>query len=560
MRTFRFVVFQADDGCAFRRQWLGVGYLASALQQLGIAVEAAYYSLDDLETAVRDTVASRARIVGLSLLHLNLSAVRTFVRLLRSTAGPDVHIVLGNVEAWGLGEKAFEFMPEIDSLVVGEGERTVVDLAGRVFEGRSLFDCAGLIWRQKSGVVMKNLPRSLDEDLDVLGPPNRSLTNSMGVRPYPFSIKGSRGCQSHCTFCECWVGRRHQPGPRVRSHSIEFLLDEMERAIRDDIRYISFEDDSFEDRGPDPATAFQQLHDAIKSRNLNARFVFNCRAESVTEASAAALGRLRGVGLDLVFIGLDAGNANDLKLYGKSACIADNYRATQLLREAGVALDYGFIMFNPFSTFATLRDNADFLERAGLDVDGPILQRRLEIYQGSAITTHIRNKGLLNPENEFVVVDSFGYRFVDKRMADVWSVLRELDNVPVHSDFLDLVKAFSRKLKDSSTIEQRDAELIQHVDYFRHESTSLWLSFFRATLDTAEEGRRGFEAKIRTEMRDVERRLTDIWTSVAASLRSWSLEELTAWGLDVLWGCWGPMRAPKRTLEDLTHAPTSVGS
>jgi hypothetical protein len=207
------------------------------------------------------------------------------------------------------------------------------------------------------------------------------------------------------------------------------------------------------------------------------------------------------------------------------------------MRESSLALDYGFIMFNPFSNFSTLRQNADFLEEGQLDVDAPILQRRLEIYQGSAITTHVRTKGLLNPENDPVVIDSFGYRFASSPMEGLWAILRELDNIPVHSDFLDLVKAFTRKVADDREPDHRAADLIATVSVFRKESARLWLSFFRSTLDLAEAGKAGWERRVRSDMHAVRARLGELWSAVFLSLDRWDRDELRPWGLDVSRSC-----------------------
>jgi anaerobic magnesium-protoporphyrin IX monomethyl ester cyclase len=119
-----------------------------------------------------------------------------------------------------------------DAAAVGEGERTAVELVGRLLEGGSLDGIPGLA--RRSGAGMTLTPRPVIENLDAIPMPDHQLVDFLGINRghVDFSFRtnvphanlfSSRGCPYRCLYC-------HQVfGKRMRAHSAERLLAEMKR-------------------------------------------------------------------------------------------------------------------------------------------------------------------------------------------------------------------------------------------------------------------------------------------------------------------------------------------
>lgn len=78
------------------------------------------------------------------------------------------------------------------------------------------------------------------------------------------------------------------------------------------------------------------------------------------------LARLAALGLRFVEVGVEAGSARALARYGKGNTVDQNLEAVRQLQRAGVDIALDFIMFYPDAVVDDLRDNLDFLRRAGL--------------------------------------------------------------------------------------------------------------------------------------------------------------------------------------------------
>ncbi|MFA5101242.1 MAG: radical SAM protein [Candidatus Omnitrophota bacterium] len=141
--------------------------------------------------------------------------------------------------------------PNVDYVVLGEGERTIIDLV-HVIEGAcDISTLDGLGYR--AGGSVKIVPKTrFIEDLDSLPFPARhllsmekyfGLSSSHGDRRKKrFSpVITSRGCPAHCTFCSAYAVW----GRRFRSRSPENVINEI-RHLRSayGIEEIMFEDDN----------------------------------------------------------------------------------------------------------------------------------------------------------------------------------------------------------------------------------------------------------------------------------------------------------------------------
>jgi len=148
--------------------------------------------------------------------------------------------------------------PSVDFSVIGEGERTMVELTRVVERGacNELKDVRGIAYK-KNGRSMMTSPRNPIQELDSIAFPARHLlpmdayleAAREGFAPrarlhnsYPWATMiTSRGCPYHCTFCSIHISM----GRKFRARSPENVINEIEELVHGfGIRLIDFEDDN----------------------------------------------------------------------------------------------------------------------------------------------------------------------------------------------------------------------------------------------------------------------------------------------------------------------------
>ncbi len=174
---------------------------------------------------------------------LYASEALRFFRLCKEMA-PKAFTVAGGGHFTNLAHRYVHARSDIDAVVIGEGEVTIVELVREL--GRAQPDLAkvdGLAWFNGEAMV-RNRPRKLVKDLDELPAPAYDLMpmHLYGKSRYLFSPGGttihhSRGCVSKCSFCAWWTtmaDRKYddegnaQLRPRWRSKSVDRVFDELE--------------------------------------------------------------------------------------------------------------------------------------------------------------------------------------------------------------------------------------------------------------------------------------------------------------------------------------------
>ena len=396
-------------------------------------------------------------------------------------------IVLENRVPTLFHNKIMNDIPEVDIIILGEPEHTIVDLVGRLIKKCSLKDCKGIVYRKDESLILHTEARPLEENLDQLGIPFRYRVGH-GLQTY--SIKGSRGCSGNCTFCDLGY-MRLQPGNRVRFRSIPHIIDEMEMLKKNyNVHHFHFFDDSF--CGEENAeNRLQEFYEEMLNRQLNVRFLFNLRAELITKSVVKQLKKLETVGLDHLFIGMESGNEEDLRLFNKKASVEDNERSIKLLQKNNISFDFGFIMFNPYSDFKRLRKNINFIKNNDLFVNFDVLRRRLLLLPGTSILKKLSNDNLLLTDINEPAIGKTAYRFMDDRVKNVFDATFKIyERYPLKAEehyvrlfsFYNNVKAVLGE-EDYNTIALKNA-----IAAFKETSRRESIFLFTAILDYAEQG------------------------------------------------------------------------
>jgi anaerobic magnesium-protoporphyrin IX monomethyl ester cyclase len=368
---------------------LSIRYLISSLRAAGHAATfAAFDSPKDSDQVL--AAVGGADLVGLSMCFQ--ARAREFLALARAlkTARPHLGIVAGGHYASCAARDLLTHHPEIDLVVLHEGERTLVEIADLgALSGERLASIRGIAYREGTEVRV-TAPRSMVQDLDTLPLPERSgrVRTQAGV-PVAYLL-GSRGCLGTCTYCCITTLHRLAPGKCFRQRSPERVADEMAILYRErGIRQFVFHDDNF--LVPSPARnheRFEELTLALERRGVrDIGLVIKCRPQ---DADPSVLRRLRDMGLLRIFFGVETGTEAGLRCLNRKHTVAGSERTLDLCKSLGISAQFTIMTFHPDATLATVRADIAFMRRHAHQA---LNFCRAEIYAGTPLEQRMIAEG-----------------------------------------------------------------------------------------------------------------------------------------------------------------------
>ncbi len=214
---------------------IGMYYIGAVLKENHYDVEILNWCrIDETpEEIEKQLLEKKPDIIGFSILQANRWSGIEIAGIAKKI-NPSVKIVFGGVAPTFLWKHFLTHFPQIDVVVMGEGEYTFLNLV-KFFENNSkhhLNDICGIAYR-KNNEIVRTAPAEPIHDLDALPVPAKYFEYQ--------HLSLTRGCPGKCTFCgspEFW-------GPKVRFHSVNYFVDELERLCQKGIRFFYFSDDTF---------------------------------------------------------------------------------------------------------------------------------------------------------------------------------------------------------------------------------------------------------------------------------------------------------------------------
>ncbi len=247
--------------------------------------------------------------------------------------------------------------PEIDLIVVGEGEDTIRELVQKGRDRRNWSQIKGIAYTQDKNVFFTG-ERDFIQDLDTLPLPARHLIplSRYLALGFPVSIITSRGCPNQCIFCQ---GRR-MVGAKVRYRSISSIFDEIEEILDYGFTRINIADDFFTSNSKRVVAFCEEIH----KRNLKFGWSAFARADSVNQE---LLKTMLNTGCDSVLFGIESGNQEMLDRIRKRVKLDRIRQAVADCRAVGMRVVGTFIVGLPGESLDTLKDSHRFAEELGIE-------------------------------------------------------------------------------------------------------------------------------------------------------------------------------------------------
>ncbi|MGE5632415.1 MAG: B12-binding domain-containing radical SAM protein [Caulobacteraceae bacterium] len=474
-----------NDSMCTRIEDLGICYIASVTRKNGN--EVLLMAKHEHEINFQRISEFGPDIVGFPVYDISKDMVYRVCARLREMF-PNILICLGGYLPSAEGKDMMEKESMIDFVIKNEGEIVWSQLITSLEEGKDVGDIKGLIYRNAKGEIIENGSQELIENMDDLPFPARDI----GVEnklPF-FSISTSRGCTGRCSFCYT-----HRFWKKWKGRSPKNVVDEIEYVTNTyNARIYHFIDASFEDPGFNFDRMWEIASEIIK-RNLVITYTVEVRAEFQRHATDELLSMLKNSGLGGIYVGIEAANEFDLKLYGKNATIYDNFMVVELFRKWGIGLDIGFININPYSNFENIRKNIDFLEKYKLASVYDYIRNSYRAYKGTPLYNKIERDGMLIDG----VHDALRrYRFIDERIRDIVEFLQEFNaanGVAVRKthfpDYMVILEHYKRQFSKKLQCDKAYKIVLDHekeVNSIISDFSELNVSWYKQIVDLAESG------------------------------------------------------------------------
>jgi anaerobic magnesium-protoporphyrin IX monomethyl ester cyclase len=258
-------------------------------------------------------------------------------------------VIIGGPHATVRAEEILEICPEVDYVVRGEAEETMVELMNFIDKRKKeLKNILGVSFR-KGKKIVSNRDRLQPKNLDIYPMLNRSLlmnknklsSEDMGL------IMTSRGCPYRCTYCASTKG--------IRYRSVDSVMEEIKSVFEKyETRQFTFKDDSFTvDR-----SRVVDLCNRLNNWKVKINWECNTRVNLVDEE---LLRLMKKAGCNFVKVGVETGSARVLKAMNKGISLDQVRLAAKLFRKVGLHWTGYFMMGVVGETEKDIKRTVDFM-------------------------------------------------------------------------------------------------------------------------------------------------------------------------------------------------------
>ena len=407
---------------------LSLAYLSATLREAGYPVsiiegqgggvlnirqsKCGLYNLQGLTTEeILDQIEPETHIVGISLLFSYEWLIqRELIQAIRARY-PDIKIIVGGEHPTALPEYVLRDCPEIDFVVLGEGEFTMLGLVSGIFYSKEFLSIPGLAYLDDQGNFISNGLSKRIMHIDDIPRPAWDLCNvenyfqpnwSMGIsfgRNMP--INATRGCPYQCTFCSnptMWTTRYIMRDP------VE-VADEFENLIKVyGANNIDFVDLTAIIR-KDWTLAFC---DELKRRNLKTPWQLpsGTRSEALDEEVLQAL---YDTGCRLITYAPESASEETLRQIKKKIKIDRLIQSIRTANKIGHTTKFNIVIGFPDDTLGGILKTAWFVFKMALFGSEDCVVTKFSPYPGSELYRRLRDENKIPPPDDNYIYSLAGF-------------------------------------------------------------------------------------------------------------------------------------------------------
>lgn len=247
--------------------------------------------------------------------------------------------------------------PDVDFVVMGEGEETLPELVRTLEESGNLSMVLGIGFKS-NGKPTLNAQRPFLGNLDSIPFAKRELLDTFPryAEGLALNVSAIRGCPFRCKFCQPTLFNLF--GEKVRARSPENITKELALLYRSyQIRDFMFVDDLFTVN----RRWLEEFRDALIAAGLagRIRFSINSRVDLIDEE---VIRILKSINTYYLLLGLESGSQEILDSCGKGTTVEQGINAVTLARKYGIRSHAYILLGLPGETRETLRATEELLE------------------------------------------------------------------------------------------------------------------------------------------------------------------------------------------------------
>ena len=351
---------------------IGVYYIGSVLRDNGYDVEVLnWYNIHKTPQKITEALLEKKPdIIGFSILNANRWGGIEVAQIAKEI-NPDIKIVFGGVAPTFLWKHFLKYFPQIDFIVIGEGEYAFLNLVKFIEKGNygRLKNIEGIAFRQNGKIIKTKPPRPI-QNLDELPIPGKYFKYQ--------HVTSSRGCPWKCTFC----GSPRFWGRKIRLHSPENFVRHIELLYNQGVNFFYVSDDNFTIN----KNRVIEICKRILDKDLKITWVAISRVNYVDEDM---LYWMRKAGCIQISYGIESGSEKIRGLLNKNVKTDQIKSAFSLTQEHGIIARAYFIYGSPCESWETIQETIDLIHQIK-----PLIcvLYILEIYPGTKLYLDFQKK------------------------------------------------------------------------------------------------------------------------------------------------------------------------
>ncbi|TRO49612.1 radical SAM protein [Candidatus Bathyarchaeota archaeon] len=341
---------------------LGLGYLAAYLETNQFEVSVIDYQTNKIpeNNLAEELSENQPKIVGVTTSTLTYRSTIEIVKIIKKIL-PSCCIILGGPHVTVLDKQTLEESPEVDIVVRGEGEETLLEIAVALssMKNGKIDKIKGITFRKQKQII-RNKNRPFIDDLDDLPHPafhqfNLNKYSIAGKRYLP--IITSRGCPFQCTFCLA----SQMCGTVFRTRSAKKVVEELEW-LRDEHKadIFAFYDDTF------TFNMNRAFKICKEIKNIGLDLPWDCRTR-VDRINPRILAKMREAGCELIHFGVESGSQKMLNLMKKGTTVEQNAKGIKMAKDSGIAVAISVVVGYPGETVDLLKETFNFIRKTEPD-------------------------------------------------------------------------------------------------------------------------------------------------------------------------------------------------
>jgi len=278
---------------------------------------------------------------------------------------PKSFVVLTGPHVSALPEESLAIDKRIDVVARREYDLTLVELARKLEDGKSIEDIAGITFR--AGAVIKSNPdREPIKDLDPIPFVSEVYKKYLNIHNYFYahcrypviSIFASRGCYGQCSYC---VYPEQMFGRNQRQRSPENIVAEFAYIAEEfpDVKEVLIDDDTF---------VFDQAHtvkfcELMIKKGFKIPWTVECRATLNYETMVL----MKEAGCRLIVVGFESADENILKNVKKGVSLDRAKQFVKDAKRADIMIHSCFMVGNKGETRETMEKSLEFAKEINAD-------------------------------------------------------------------------------------------------------------------------------------------------------------------------------------------------